>query len=294
MSAIVGGCGTAAAHLLADAATIDTTTGALWSIDVKSTVGRGGVAFAGMGSHLPHLRFAHLAYSMDLDAVIDAAPALWAEALAPLSVAAHTMPKIVLFAGWSQRNARLEMHLLREVDGEFGFERRTAYVAGPAEGGAPLAVPYYKRFSESPNAFDPRDGVELMDTLRRHNLRDYAVGKRPAVGGFASHIVVRRESIETEIIDCWPADVIGKPIDVDATAPARARPPMAIHAPWHPAPPTVEEIAYLLRHPQIWREFDKDFGSGVADWFLQSYGYQAGWHGGPLPAAAAVEASEAA
>ena len=222
MSAIVGVCDRQKAHILTDAASTHAADGIVLDIARKHVITRKGVAIASAGVVDPCRTFGRLAdrRTPSLDELVDAAPGLWAEAAATLPVGANDSVSCLLFAGWSDKRARVEMWVMETSDDgsavKLGKEDSAIYVAGPSESSREASDPWIECIAKNLGAFDPdRDGVELMEALRRHP-RALQQGSRPVVGGFIQHTQVAPTETISAIVHHWPGDRVGQVIDIDA------------------------------------------------------------------------------
>jgi hypothetical protein len=217
MSALIAVCMHDAVHLLTDGAALARSDGTLVEFRRKQALCcNNGVAVAAIGFSPRAWHFAQLADEQlnDFDAVIDAAVELWAETWRALPADAQDIPGVMVLAGWSAKAGKLSMYVIRENS---ELVEAGAYAAGPVDTCGEALRRITKRFGPDPSSFTIRDGVEVMEALRREHPRPYPTGLRPAVGGFITHTMMTATDVRTEVIHRWP-DRIGHPIDIDASA----------------------------------------------------------------------------
>lgn len=207
--------------VLTDAAGTNAKDGTVAMIRHKQTITRAGVLVAGSGLWPPANHFVELANDLTLDEIAAAAPELWTGATKTLSAESKEIPHVVLVAGWSQ-DERVRLHIMQggagatelliDVAGD-GLPP-VAYVTAPDESACELVNTLAKRFGDERTPFDPvRDGVGIMQNLRRNYPKQFELAQRPAIGGSVQHGVVTRAGVEIRTIHMWPSDKVGQPID---------------------------------------------------------------------------------
>jgi hypothetical protein len=243
VSAIIAVRASDAIHLLTDGATTASNDGRLVTVQSKQIATRTDVVIAGVGIWEPCLTFARLIDERRLtfDQLVPAIEELWNKARENLPPRAFEISFATLVAGYSVERARLELRgafsiavgdttasnpekflMLDDIDG---------YIGVPSVEAREVIDPLTKRWGENPDEFDPRrDGVALMERLRRECPRPYERGRQPAVGGFVQLTTVRRDSISTSVIHQWP-DRLWRVIDADAAVEPAYRDPFGYSMP---------------------------------------------------------------
>lgn len=208
-----------AIHVVTDACTTRLEDGAVVAIGRKQTVTRNRVLVAGMGLWPPCVRLARLAdeRGMTFDEVANALPDLWRESLATVPDWGKAVRCFAMVAGWSQERQCLDVSTIETMgDGrdEVTNDYVIVYAGAPTLSSRDVVDTFVRRFCAAPETFDAhRDGVEFMETLRRHHWHQFEQAKRPAVGGFVQHTVLTRTSVTSRIIHHWP-DRLGLPIEI--------------------------------------------------------------------------------
>ena len=214
MSVVIGVKTGSAIHVLTDAAVTSLTDGVVSELNCKQLRTRSGVVVAAIGLWPPTLRFVLLAdeRTQSFDELVAAAPEFWDEARSIVPARLENAPHGVLLAGWSHVNERLEMHVLHAEVAELDV-----FAAGPGDNEACqecLAV-FIELFRKDPHAFDARrDGIDLMQEMRRHHQRQFELAQRAVVGGFVTHAIITRDGVEARVIHEWP-DKVGEFIDAE-------------------------------------------------------------------------------
>lgn len=229
MSALLAVCQKDSVHLLSDAMAINLTSGAVARLGVKQVLLENrGIAVAGIGMGAADSDFAALVdkHNCAFDDLREATPELWGEMRAAQTAAnVYVFPSAITIAGYSLKNGRVMLHVMKEVDGVRTYwPDQVGYIGGPGDNADP-ARPFHAKMMADPNAFDPCvDGIAFMEAMRRHSPRKCEVGPRPAVGGFVTHTIVTRDGISTDTIHRWPGDRVGECIKLDDE---KARPTLA-------------------------------------------------------------------
>jgi hypothetical protein len=229
-------CATNAVHLLSDAAATFLDSGVVAAIHCKQVPLRSGAVVTGAGSYAAIAGFAELAANLGREEVREAAPELWQKVL-------KTLPErnelcILTVAGWNTTDGRPWVEAF-SGDERLGF---TTFVAFPSTETPDCTTRFLDRFVGDPDAFEPADGVALMEELRRIP-RQYQCGEYPAVGGFAQHTEITRDGVTTRVVRDWP-DLTGQRISLE-------------ERPW-PSPSGLTEAQfYSVRHMCVLRDWDR-------------------------------------
>jgi hypothetical protein len=118
-------------------------------------------------------------------------------------------------------------------------------VAFPSRTTPDCTTRFLDRFVAEPDAFDPRDGVALMEELRCIP-RQYECGPHPAVGGFVQHTAITRDAVTTQVARDWP-DLKGQCISLE-------------ERPW-PSPSGLTQAQfYRIRHMCVLRDWARMAG----------------------------------
>jgi hypothetical protein len=217
MSALIGVCASDRVHIVTDGITLRPDSGIVAAIIHKFGVLKNGAAVAGIGIWGVSERFCQLADArgINFDELVTTAPELWKEARADILRDDYKDARCcAIFAGWSDRCSRPQLHLILST-GEL-YADVVAFAAGPTGSCAELVAPFVTRFRADPDSFDARrDGVEMMKQMRAHHPKKFGETQRPSVGGHVEHIVVTRDGVAAEIIHRWPSDRVGKTIELD-------------------------------------------------------------------------------
>jgi hypothetical protein len=214
-----------AIHVFSDGAATsvcdDATYGQMMEVRSKQRVANG-VVFACCHYLAPTIRFAELAAEQcaGYDDVVQSDRRLFAEALqTPGSWQDEFCG--VFYAGWSDRAKRLAMSMTysdpRTCHRQFWHEYdMPAMAVGPAPPARNLGEAFVKRFTDNPDSFDPRrDGLALIEAMRRHCRCEDEGRSYYAIGGYLQHTTITRDEITTAIIHHWP-DELGERIDPKA------------------------------------------------------------------------------
>jgi hypothetical protein len=261
MSALVVVCGTNAAHLLTDGAATYLDTGIVAAIHSKQIPLRSGAVVTGAGHYAAIAGFAELAANLGRDEVREAAPELCQKVL-------KTLPErqdlcILAVAGWGETDDRPWVETF-SGDGRLGL---TTFAAFPSTTTPDCAARFLERFVADPDAFEPADGVALIEELRRVP-RQYQHGEHPAIGGFVQHTTITRDGATTRVVRDWP-DLTGQRISLE-------------ERPW-PSPSGLTEAQfYDIRRTCILAEWDRmagrpmsppdDRASGsILSWIMQRH-----------------------
>jgi hypothetical protein len=208
MSALIAVCATDAAHLLTDAAATYLDTGIVAAIHSKQVPLRCGAVVAGVGSYAAIAGFAELAANLGREEVREAAPELWQKVRETLPERKNELC-ILTVAGWSDTEGRPWLETF-SGDGRLGF---TTFVAFPSTETPNCTTRFLDRFVGDPDAFEPADGVALIEELRRVP-RAYGCGEHPAVGGFVQHTKITGDAVTTRVARDWP-DLKGQRISLE-------------------------------------------------------------------------------
>jgi hypothetical protein len=219
MSVLIAVCGSQAIHVLTDAAGTQAHNGVVGAIRSKQIILPNGVLLACYAIYDPFVRFAEIASQChDFDALRQSANGMWEEARTVLGPFKDKRCGVLL-AGWSASAGGLRMTLLMTRDGyRYSWPDASAIGAGPAPTRGPLLDEFDQRFSNDPDAFHPRrDGLALVEGMRRQYLREHDEGLCPAIGGFCQLGVLTPATFKAGILRHWP-DEVGRRISIDGEA----------------------------------------------------------------------------
>jgi hypothetical protein len=263
MSALIVVCASDAVHILTDGAATYLDTGIVAAIHSKQIPLRNGAVVTGAGSYGAIAGFAELAANLGRDEVREAAPELWKRVCDTLPARQDLC--ILAVAGWSDTEGRPWVEPFRgDGDGRLGFE---TFVVFPTTGTPDCTTRFLDRFLGDPDAFEPADGVALIEELRCIP-RQYQHGEYPAVGGFVQHTKITGDGATTRVVRDWP-DLIGQRISIE-------------ERPW-PSPSKLTEAQFFrVRRMCVLQDWDRmagrpmsppdDHASGsILSWIMQRY-----------------------
>jgi hypothetical protein len=221
MSALLAVCGTRALHIMSDAAATQASDGIVGALRCKQIVLPNGTLLASYTFNEPLVRFAELASQCaDLDEVLASMRDLWEQARAVLGPCKDKRCGVLL-AGWSAKAGRLRMDVIVTEGGyRYLWADVSAFGCGPAQPMPDFLHAFNERFAAEPDAFSPRrDGLPIMERLRRESPRDYDSGRHSVVGGYVQISTLTRDYFRAGILRHWP-DEVGRNIRPDGDASA--------------------------------------------------------------------------
>jgi hypothetical protein len=219
MSALLAVCGSKAIHVLTDACGTEPHDGVVGAIHSKQIILPNSVLVGCHSLYDSFVRFAEFAsMRADFDAVRQASSMLWESARAVLGPWRDKRCG-VLIGGWSKSAGRLRMDMMvTEGDRRLLWPDVSAIGSGPAAPMPDFLEEFNERFSADPGAFSPRrDGLLIVERLRRESLRSFDGAMRSVVGGYCQLSTLTPTTFKSRVLRFWP-DEVGRHIRLDDDA----------------------------------------------------------------------------